>query len=90
MHVGRIFNGAGKGFMGLRKSMAQKFAVEVPALPNNFDLATVRPALDTHDRHCSPCWIVLGDPDRAEVVYEDEPDMVASMRNRPGRFVAPA
>ena len=70
-------------------SLAQRLAIEVARL-NNFDLAKVRPALDTYDKQCSPCWVILEHPDRAEVVYEDDPDIVASMRNRPGRFVAPA
>jgi hypothetical protein len=83
------FNIAGSGFMPPRMTLAQKTAIEVARL-NNFDMATVRPALDTYDRRYSPCWIILEHPDRAEVVYENDPDNVASMRNRPGRFVAPA
>ncbi len=75
--------------MQTRMSMAQKTAIAVARL-NNFDTAKVRPALDTYDQQCAPCWVILEHPDRAEVVYENDPDNVASMRNRPGRFVAPA
>jgi hypothetical protein len=70
-------------------SLAQQFALSVARL-NNFDLAKVRPALDTYFRQCAPCWVILEQPDRAEVVYEDDPEYVASARNRPGRFIAPA
>ena len=83
------FNVAGNGSIQPPMTLAQKTAIEVARL-NNFDTAKVRPALDTHDRWCSPCWVILEYPDRAEVVYENDPDIVASMRNRPGRFVAPA
>ncbi len=83
------FNIAGDGFLPSRTTMAQKTAMEVARL-NNFDMARVRAALDTYDERCSPCWVIVEHPDRAEVVYENDPDFVASMRNRPGRFVAPA
>ncbi len=83
------FNIAGGGFLPPRMTMAQRTAMEVARL-NNFVIAKVRPALDTYEERCSPCWIILEHPDRAEVVYENDPDFVASMRNLPGRFVAPA
>ena len=75
--------------MPTEMSSAQQFALAVARL-NNFDMAKVRPALDTYFRQCSPCWVILEQPDRAEVVYEDDPEFVASARNRPGRFIAPA
>jgi hypothetical protein len=83
------FNIAGSVFAPQRMTIAQKTAIEIARL-NNFDMAKVRPALDTYDERCSPCWVVLEYPDRAEVVYENDPDIVASMRNRPGRFITPA
>jgi hypothetical protein len=57
---------------------------------NNLDIAKVRLALDTDYSECPPCWLILERPDHAEVVYENNPDAIASARNRPGRFVAPA
>ncbi len=73
--------------MGSRKTMAHKTALQVARL-NNVDVAKVRPALDTHYEQCPPCWIILEQCDHAEVVYEADPDIIASARNRPGRFVA--
>jgi hypothetical protein len=73
--------------MRSRKTMAQMTALQVARL-NNVDIASVRPALDTHYEQCPPCWIILEQSDRAEVVYEADPDIIASTRNRPGRFVA--
>jgi len=70
-------------------STAHKMAIEIARL-NDIDLTKVRPALDTHTEQFSPCWVILEAPDRAEVVYEDDPDTVLSARNRPGRFVTAA
>ena len=75
--------------MQVRMSLAQQTALEVARL-NDFDIAKVRPALDTYFKQCSPCWVIIERPDHAEVVYEDDPQFVASARNRPGRFIAPA
>ena len=75
--------------MRARMTLAQATALQVARL-NNFDTGKVRQALDTDYRQCPPCWIILEQPDRAEVVYEDDPASIASTRNRPGRFVAPA
>ena len=75
--------------MLVRMTMAHQTALQV-ALLNNLDIAQVRPAVDTHFRECPPCWIILEQPDRAEVIYEDDPDAIATARNRPGRFVMPA
>lgn len=66
---------------------AQEMALEVARL-NNLDVAKVRPALDTHTRGCSACWVILELPDRAEVIYEEQPRFIESARNRPGRFVS--
>jgi len=75
--------------MGSQVTRAQETALQVARL-NNFDIAGVRQALDTRYRQCPPCWIILEQPDHAEVVYENDPYAIASTRNRPGRFVAPA
>ncbi len=74
--------------MRARNTMAQETALQVARL-NNVDIAKVRLALDTHYTQCPPCWIILEQTDHAEVVYEADPDIIASARNRPGRFVAP-
>jgi hypothetical protein len=66
---------------------AQRTALQIAKL-NNLETGKVRPALDTHTRNCSPCWVILELPDLAEVVYEEEPEFVESARNRPGRFVS--
>ena len=55
------FNIAGGGFLPPRMTMAQKTAIEVARL-NNFDMAKVRPALDTYDERCSPCWVIWSIP----------------------------
>lgn len=61
---------------------AELFATEI-ARENGWHGPVTR-VLDTEFPQCFPCYVITP----GLVVYEDEPDCVVSVENRPGRFIS--